>query len=420
MKIKLYLLLSLAFVLQNSIAIAQNKILFDASKAEMAGNADWIIDADTHNIYFSSSTHLPYASSGTTGDSYAQRYPNPSQSGITSTTTEDYWQGALSYWAVDCAKKGYVVESLPFNGAITYGNSSNPQDLSNYKAFMVTEPNILFSADEKTAIINFVAAGGGLFMIADHDISDRNNDGYDSPHIWNDLLGSNGIVQDPFGIAFDYTDYSGTYSNIANLPLDPILHGTNGNVTKVQWSGGTTITINTTSNPTVKGVAYKTGASTTGSTNVLCAYATYGSGKVAAVGDSSIVDDGTGDNGDTLYDGYIADAAGNHQKLIMNITDWLMSNNLNLDNNNNSTNIIISPNPIVGNELNLSFSINEIQDMTISIFDVSGRIIKSMKLDELKLGFDQKNIDVTGLKSGLYICQISSNNFSKSLKFIIN
>lgn len=419
MKIKLYLLLSLAFVLQNSIAIAQNKILFDASKAEMAGNADWIIDADTHNIYFSSSTHLPYASSGTTGDSYAQRYPNPSQSGITSTTGESYWQGALSYWAVDCAKKGYVVESLPFNGAITYGNSSNPQDLSNYKAFMVTEPNILFSADEKTAIINFVAAGGGLFMIADHDISDRNNDGYDSPHIWNDLLGSNGIVQDPFGIAFDYTDYSGTYSNIANLPLDPILHGTNGNVTKVQWSGGTTITINTTSNPTVKGVAYKTGASTTGATNVLCAYATYGSGKVAAVGDSSIVDDGTGDNGDTLYDGYIADAAGNHQKLIMNITDWLMSNNLNLDNNNNSTNIIISLNPIVGNDIKLFLSVNDIQETTATIFDMFGREIKRSNLDGLQVGYNEKIINVNNLQSGLYICKVTTASYSKSIKFYV-
>jgi len=30
---------------------AQTKILFDATKAEMVSNADWIIDADTHNIF---------------------------------------------------------------------------------------------------------------------------------------------------------------------------------------------------------------------------------------------------------------------------------------------------------------------------------------------------------------------------------
>jgi hypothetical protein len=31
---------------------------------------------------------------------------------------------------------------------------------------------------EKDAIINFVKNGGGLYMIADHDNSDRNGDGW--------------------------------------------------------------------------------------------------------------------------------------------------------------------------------------------------------------------------------------------------
>ncbi|MEC4005000.1 T9SS type A sorting domain-containing protein [Flavobacterium sp. SUN052] len=420
MKIKLQIAIVLILISINSIAVAQNKILFDATKAEMAGNADWIIDADAHNIYFNSTTHLPYASTGTTGASNPQRYPTPAQSGITATTTEGYWQGALSYWAVDCAKKGYVVESLPYNAAITYGVSSNPQDLSNYKAFMVTEPNMLFSASEKTAIINFVAAGGGLFMIADHDVSDRNNDGYDSPHIWNDLLGNNSVVQDPFGIAFDYVDISGTYTNVANLPTDPILHGSNGNVTKVQWSGGTTMTLNTTSNSSVKGVAYKTGASTTGFTNVLCAYANYGNGKVAAVGDSSIVDDGTGDTGDTLYDGYITDAAGNHQKLIMNITDWLMTPNLSTTENLfNESSFVIAPNPIDDFKIHLSFSINEVQEISVTVFDVFGRQIKTVVLNDLKIGLNQQSIDVNDLQSGLYICKIANGSGSKSLKFNI-
>ena len=419
MKIKLQTTVLLLFGLINTIAIAQNKILFDATKAEMAGNADWIIDADAHNIFFSSTTHLPYAGSGS-GQSNPQRFPTPAQSGITATTNETYWQGGLSYWAVDCAKKGYVVESLPFNGSITFGVTTNPQDLSNYKAFIVTEPNILFSASEKTAIINFVAAGGGLFMIADHDISDRNNDGYDSPHIWNDLSATNSVIQNPFGITFDYVDISGTYTNVANLPLDPILHGNNGNVTKVQWSNGTTMNLNTTSNASVKGVAFKTGASTTGFTNVLCAYASYGNGKVAAVGDSSIADDGSGDTGDTLYDGYISDAAGNHQKLLMNITDWLMTPNLSvLTNEFEVTSYSIAPNPVENNEIKLSFSINEIQETSVTIFDIFGRQIKKSNLNDLKIGYNQQTIQLNDLESGLYICKISNATNTKSLKFIV-
>jgi len=90
------------------------KILFDARKAETAGNADWIIDADQFN--------LGWGSTGATlnggSEANAQRIPTPAQSGITSSTSETYWKGGLSAWAVDCAKKGYIVESLPYNGLI--------------------------------------------------------------------------------------------------------------------------------------------------------------------------------------------------------------------------------------------------------------------------------------------------------------
>ncbi len=294
------------------------KILFDASKAESAGNADWVIDADAHNLGYGTG---PAVLNGGT-ESNAQKIPTPAQSGITGSTVETYWNGGLSYWGIDCVNRNYVVESLPYNGLITYGNSGNTQDLSNYKVFIICEPNIIFSASEKTAILNFVLNGGGLFMISDHNASDRNNDGNDSPHIWNDLMTTNSVQSNPFGISFDYTDFSQTTSNIPSLPSDSILHGLAGNVTQAQWSNGTSMTLNPAQNSTVKGVIYKTG-STFGNTNVMCAYARYGNGKVAAIGDSSPCDDGTGDSNDVLYDGYISDAAGNHRKLLMNITIWL-------------------------------------------------------------------------------------------------
>ena len=77
-----------------------------------------------------------------------------------------------------------------------------------------------FTAAEKTAIMNFVANGGGLMMIADHTAattggtdsngynpSDRDGDGYDSPRVWNDLMTNNGINNNnPFGFNIDYVD----------------------------------------------------------------------------------------------------------------------------------------------------------------------------------------------------------------------
>jgi hypothetical protein len=395
--------------------ITQVKILFDATKAEMAGNADWVIDADAHNIYFNSTTHLPYASSGSSGASNPQRIPTPAQSGITAATTEDYWQGALSYWAVDCVKQGYIVESLPFNVAITYGNSSNVQDLSNYNIFVVDEPNMLFSATEKDAIVNFVRNGGSLIMIADHTISDRNNDGYDSLQVWNDLMQNNTVQADPFGITFDSADFSQTTSNVANLPSNPILHGSKGNVTRAQWSGGTTMTLNTTSNSSVKGLIFKTGSSTTGTTNVMVAQSNYLAGKVVAIGDSSIPDDGSGDTGDILYDGYIADANGNHQILLMNAMIWLATPTLGTTIfEDYQMNVTVSPNPVRGKELNLYYHAAESTDATFIIYDSLGRMVKQTAITDAI-----QTINCSELSSGVYFGKAVSEGNTKTVKFII-
>ncbi len=302
-------------------ANAQIKVLFDATKAESAANADWIIDADQNNVGFGTGV-ATVGGSGT--ESNAQRIPTPAQSGITATTNEGYWTGALSAWAVECVKKGYVVESLPIGGNITFGNTTNPQDLTNYQVFVVCEPNISFTMTEKTAILNFVKAGGGLFMIGNHEMSDRNFDGADSPVIWNDLMSNNNVKNNPFGFSFNTEKFSETTTNVLNVATHPILKGSYGNVTKLQTSGGNSLTINTLQNSTVQGLVFKSGQ-TQNATNVLAASAVYEKGRVFVICDSSLPDDGTGDPNDTLYDGWIADANGNHKTLIMNATIWLAS-----------------------------------------------------------------------------------------------
>jgi len=301
---------------------AQTKILFDATKAEAAGNADWVIDADLNNLGYSSGPAVP----GGGNESNPQVLPTPAQSTVTPTTVESYWKGGISSWGIDLVKKGYLVETLPYNGQITYGNTANTQDLANYKVFIVCEPNIMFTASEKTALMQFVQNGGGLFMVSDHDVSDRNNDGADSPHIWNDFMTNNGVLSNPFGMTFDYANFSQTTSNVPTLPGDPLLHGVMGDVTQAMWSAGTSITLSPANNSSILGVIYKTG-STFGNTNAMVAYATYGSGRVVGIGDSSPCDDGSGDSGDVLYDGWIADAGGNHRTLIINATIWLASSN---------------------------------------------------------------------------------------------
>jgi len=275
------------------------KFLFDATKAETAGNADWVIDED----------------GGT-----PQRTPTPAQSGITSATAETYWTGAISSWGIALVKSGNTVETLPSGTAITWGNTSNAQDLSNYDVFVVDEPNILFTAAEKTAIINFVSHGGGLFMISDHTVSDRNNDGHDSPDIWNDLMTNNSIASNPFGFSIDLTNITEVTSNVrTGSSSNPILNGTQGSVSQLEFNNGATVTINTTANSTVQGLIWQ-GGFTQNSTHIMSASSTYGTGRVFVVTDSSPMDDGTGASGNNLF---VSWTLYSHTALFMNASLWL-------------------------------------------------------------------------------------------------
>ncbi len=373
--------------------IAQVKILFDNTKAESAGNADWVVDADIRNLYFTNTGSITLT--GT--ESNAQRFQTPSQAGISGTTAETYWAGALSAWAVDLVNAGYVIESLPYNVPITYGNIGNPQDLSNYKVYIVCEPNLVYTSAEKTAIINFVKNGGGLFMVSDHDISDRNNDGWDSPHIWNDLMQNNLVQNNPFGITFDYVNISPTSTAVVTNLNDSLTHGPGGTVTQVKWSNGTTMSLNSSQNSSVKGDVF-TAAPATGTANVLVAHANFFQGKVAAIGDSSPCDDGSGDPNDVLYNGYFADAGGNHQKLLINTVIWLAGSTGTLTSNKenflNNSPVVIYPNPAF-NFLNV---IAKEPVKSIEIYSSLGQ----------KINHDINNsqIDISNLNAGCYTIKI--------------
>ena len=394
-KIKIVIIILAFNVSKMLIAQTGVKILFDCRKAESAGNADWVIDADQWNLLWNPNATL--ASSG--NEANPQRLPTPSQTLVTSSTPETYWTGSLSYWGLDCVKKGYQVETLPYNVSLTYGNTLNPQDLSNYKVFIVDEPNILFTTAEKTAMMHFVQNGGGLFLISDHTISDRNGDGQDSPVIWNDFISNNGVLNNGLGFKFDLVNISQTSNNVISSPTDTILHGTAGNVTQVQWSNGTTMSLTPSQNPSVKGVIYTTGT-TPGDANVLCAYARVGNGKVAAIGDSSPPDDGTGDPNDVLYNGYIVDAGGNHQKLLMNITIWLASGgSIATDvKENNEALFNIYPNP-ASNNLSIDLNSHE-ESYTFQISDVLGTILITDKMTSTS------TIDLSSISNGIYFIKL--------------
>ena len=428
MHLKKSFLITFIALIINTLS-AQNKILFDATKAETAANADWVIDADANNLSWS-----PTAVLGGT-ESNAQSIPTPTQANITATTVETYWKGALSSWGIDCVKKGFTVETLPYTGRITFNDATNPQDLSKYKAFIVCEPNLLFSATEKTAILAYVQAGGGLFMVSDHQTSDRNNDGKDSPVIWNDLMSNNSTVVNPFGITFENNNIGNiNSSNLAPLPSnDSLLHGIMGNITQIAFHAGSSIAINKTANSSAHGVVYTVSASNTGTTGMMVAAAFYGKGRVVALGDSSIPDDGTGDSNDNIFNGYSADAysTDNGQKLLMNATIWLATSSNTTssvaENDAPITHLKISPNPTASDIL--SFEIPETQNTTVDIYiyNVLGNCILSKKGEILMAhpetigrGSTMGYLDIADLQTGLYFLSIWNGKTQVVGRFIKN
>ena len=156
------------------------------------------------------------------------------------------------------------------------------------------------------------------------------------------------------------------------------------------WSSGTDITVNTTINSTARAAIYRSGNNNNNS-KVLFAYAHYGSGKIALIGDSSPCDDGSGDPNDALYNGYIIDAGGNHRKLLMNATIWLAKNTFNLvsEGSLNSTEIYSYDKTLV---THLSGS------SPIVIRDLSGKIAKSVTNQS-----DNSEISLDDLSVGIYI-----------------
>jgi hypothetical protein len=276
-------------------AATVHRVLFDNTKAETAGNADWIV-----------STSQP--------DPLAQNR-NP--------TSETAWTGALSSWGVALQRTGqYSLETLPPGNTITYGGSG-ALDLAKFDVFVLPEPNVLLSAAEKRAVMQFVRNGGGLFLIVDHNGSDRNNDGADSVKVGNDLLTDNGVDNtDPFGFSID-VDHIGNENAVAvSSGTDPVVNGPFGKVTGSIIRDGSTQTLHKADNPAVRGITWRPGSSPAGNTGAEFTTSTFGSGRVAVWGDSSPIDDGTGQAGNKLHDGW-NDPAATDAALALNGTAWL-------------------------------------------------------------------------------------------------
>lgn len=214
------------------------KVLFDLTKSEDSGNADWRID------------------------------------------------GAYSEWAKELRGNGYVVETLT-------GSAITTSSLQGVSVLIVPEPQDPFSDSERGVVLTFVQNGGGLLLIGDHRTSDRNNNGWDSPEVFNGWDGTS--PSNPaqstrksldsanlFGLKFSFnSSFSSPVLTATALRVHPVLTG----VTKTGVYVGTSIDI-------LAGVSLlgTGGKSYLGANEV-------GQGRILAYGDSSAFSDGSMSNG---------------------------------------------------------------------------------------------------------------------------
>jgi hypothetical protein len=344
------------------------RILFDGSHGQTAGAADWIVDADSSELVFKTFTCRP----GPRQHS-AQRFPTPPQEEVTATTRETFWDGGLSAWGIALAQDAlepgrprWRIEQYAWDAAeMTWGDRANPQDLSHYAVLVLAEPNTPFTEGEIEAIHRFVREGGGLFLIADHETSDRDcsegGERLDSPAILNRLMGTKIRTRptspywdpdDPandfgvFGIwfnengndskndrdnrRFDWFDEP-VNRNVSQDTADPIVRGPWGDGRGgLGLFGATQLAISTDSrqgNPAARAHVWRNGQNRSPrasgvSERVTFASAEYGKGRVVAIGDSSPADDGTGQG--KLYPGWDKAKGGvANDQIFLNATAWL-------------------------------------------------------------------------------------------------
>ena len=80
--------------------------------------------------------------------------------------------------------------------------------------------------------------------------------------------------------------------------------------------------------------------------------------------------------------------------------------------------IALFPNPTT-NELNFTFDVNA-SNVSLEIFDISGRHISSYNFNNLQSGVQFETIDVSQLNNGLYLCKFSIGDKSITRRFIKN
>jgi len=83
-----------------------------------------------------------------------------------------------------------------------------------------------------------------------------------------------------------------------------------------------------------------------------------------------------------------------------------------------SLNVMIVPNP-VASSATISFSLDKTENASIKIFDVNGRLVKSLADAEFIVGTHQLKWDATNIGSGIYVVKMRAGNYIETKKLVV-
>ncbi len=285
-----------ASALATPAATTVHRVLFDNTKAETAGNADWII---------STSQPDPLG---------AERRTRPARPTGPARSPPGAWRcrrPAATAWR-PCPPAARSPTAAPAR--------SGPQQLRR-----VRDPRAERAAQRGREDRGHELRAERRRPVPhlDHNGSDRNNDGADSVRVINDLMTNNSVDNtDPFGFSVDLVDISTDNPTRDQRLAEPgaarlVRHGHRQHHARRHHLHAQA----RPTTPTSRACSTDHG-DYSGNTGAFFVTSTFGSGRVAIWGDSSPVDDGTGQSGNTLFNGW-NDPAGTDAALALNATAWL-------------------------------------------------------------------------------------------------
>tara|TARA_B100001094_G_C18155089_1_gene785953 strand:+ start:582 stop:1094 length:513 start_codon:yes stop_codon:yes gene_type:complete len=83
----------------------------------------------------------------------------------------------------------------------------------------------------------------------------------------------------------------------------------------------------------------------------------------------------------------------------------------------NAWDLAIFPNPTSTN-LNVSFNLPQADDISITLYDLQGKVVLEKNLGTTAVGKHQQVLDISALTNGIYVCKISGGNNSVTKQII--